>query len=109
MKTLGAQHPLTAASLSNLASLLQAQRDFANARPLYECALAIRAQALGPHHPDTATSLNNLASLLYELGDLESARPLCVRPGDSRPGTRARAPAYNHQHDQPGSARARYG
>jgi hypothetical protein len=35
-KTLGPEHPLTAASLNNLASLLQAQGDLAGARPLFE-------------------------------------------------------------------------
>ena len=41
--------------------LLQAQGDYAEARPLYERALAIPEKALGPDHPDVATSLNNLA------------------------------------------------
>ena len=61
-KVLGAEHPDTATSLNNLASLLQAQGDLAGARPLYERALAIREKVLGAEHPDTATSLNNLAA-----------------------------------------------
>ena len=60
-KVLGPDHPDTAASLNNLACLLQDQGDLAGARPLFERALAIREKVLGPEHPDTATSLNNLA------------------------------------------------
>jgi hypothetical protein len=60
-KALATGHPYTAACLDNLASLLQAQGDFAAARPLCERALAIYEKVLGPEHPDTATSLSNLA------------------------------------------------
>jgi hypothetical protein len=63
-------------SLNSLAGLLQAQGDFAGARPLFERALTIREKALGPEHPDTAVSLNNLAGLLQAQGDLAGARPL---------------------------------
>src|SRR5262249_44147432 len=41
-KVLGPEHPNTASSLGNFASLLMAQGDLAGARPLYERALAIR-------------------------------------------------------------------
>jgi tetratricopeptide (TPR) repeat protein len=47
-KVLGPEHPLTAESLYNLAATLQAQGDYAAARPLYERALAIREKVLGP-------------------------------------------------------------
>lgn len=63
-KTLGPEHPATAASLNNLAVLLHDQGDYAGARPLYERALAIREKALGPEHPATATSFSYLAALL---------------------------------------------
>jgi tetratricopeptide (TPR) repeat protein len=75
-KTLGPEHPDTAASLNNLAVLLHDQGDYAGARPLYERALAIREKALGPEHPETATSLNSLARVLHDQGDLAGARPL---------------------------------
>ena len=52
---------------------------YADARPLYERALAMREEALGPDHPDTATSLNNLAGLLQIQGDLAAARLLVER------------------------------
>ncbi|MGO9361411.1 MAG: tetratricopeptide repeat protein, partial [Xanthobacteraceae bacterium] len=57
-EALGPEHPGTAASLRNLALLLQDQGDLAGARPLLERALAIYERALGPEHPETATSLN---------------------------------------------------
>jgi tetratricopeptide (TPR) repeat protein len=49
---------------------------YAQARPLYERALAIREKVLGADHPDTAKSLNNLALLLQAQGDLAGARRL---------------------------------
>ena len=72
----GQAHPDTALSLNNLARLLQAQGDYAAAKPLYEQALAIRKAVLGERHPDTAPSLNNLAGLLHEQGDYAAAKPL---------------------------------
>jgi tetratricopeptide (TPR) repeat protein len=49
--------------------------DYAQARPLYERALAIREKVRGPDHPDTASSLNHLGLLLKDQGDLAGARP----------------------------------
>ncbi len=77
---LGPEHPDTATSLNNLAGLLQAQGDFAGARPLYERALAIREKVLGPEHPDTASSLNNLAIRLQAQGDLAGRGRSSSRP-----------------------------
>ena len=78
-KVLGAEHPVTASSLGNLANLLHDQGDLAGARPLHERALAIWEKVLGAEHPDTALSLNNLAVLLQDQGDLAGARPLYER------------------------------
>jgi tetratricopeptide (TPR) repeat protein len=63
-KAFGPEHPDTAESLNNLATLLLDQGDFAGAQPLFERALAIREKALGPEHPDTAQTLSNLGALL---------------------------------------------
>src|SRR3984957_5560492 len=52
---------------------------YAEARRLYEHALAIREMALGPEHADTAASLTSLALLLKQQGDLTAARPLFER------------------------------
>jgi tetratricopeptide (TPR) repeat protein len=78
-KVLGPEHPDTAMSLNNLASLLYEQGDLAGARPLYERALAIRQKVLGSDHARTASSLDNLASLLQAQGDDAVARPLYER------------------------------
>jgi tetratricopeptide (TPR) repeat protein len=52
---------------------------FAQARPLYEWALALREKRLGPDHPDTAETLNNFALSLREEGNYEAARALLER------------------------------
>ena len=78
-KVLGPDHPETATSLNNLASLLNTLGEYDAARPLYERALAIYEKVLGPDHPSTATSLGNLAGLLDTLGESDTARPLYER------------------------------
>jgi tetratricopeptide (TPR) repeat protein len=67
-KTLGAEHPTTATSLSNLGNVLFLQGKHAEAERVYRRALAVREKVLGPEHPDVATSLNNLANAMQELG-----------------------------------------
>jgi tetratricopeptide (TPR) repeat protein len=93
-KALGAEHPDTAQSLNNLASLLQDRGDLAEARPLFERALAIREKALGAEHPDTAWTLNNLAILLRSCTGASAPR---ARTGDPGEGTRFRAPRYGNR------------
>src|SRR5262249_50211711 len=78
-KAFGPEHPDTATCLNSLASVLNAQGDFAGARPLYERALAIREKTLGLEHYDTAESLNDLAVLLSNEGDFAGARLLLKR------------------------------
>lgn len=72
-------HLDTARSLTNLALLLQAQGDYAAARPLFERALVITERTLGPDHSDTARSLANLASLDAHRGDFATAVALAER------------------------------
>ncbi len=76
---LGPDHPAVAASLNDLALLLQSQGDYQAAGPLYQRALAIRERELGSDHPEVATTLNNLAALLKAQGDYAGARPLYER------------------------------
>jgi tetratricopeptide (TPR) repeat protein len=78
-KALGADHPDTVRSLSNLASLYYSQGKFAEAEPLYKRALAIREKAFGVDHLLTATSLNNLATAYNLQGKYAESEPLYKR------------------------------
>jgi tetratricopeptide (TPR) repeat protein len=68
---------------------------YAEARRLFERALAIREKVFGPDHPNTAASVNNFALVLQGQGDLAGARPLLERAlainekvlGSEHPGT----------------------
>jgi tetratricopeptide (TPR) repeat protein len=51
----------------------------AQAKPLFERALAICEKTFGSEHPNTARCLNNLASLLRNEADFAGARPLYER------------------------------
>jgi len=75
----GPDHPETADSLNDLASLYAGMGDYARAAPLYERALKIREKALGKDHPYTAIILNNLAETYREAGDYAKAEPLYKR------------------------------
>ena len=74
-KAVGAEHALTATSISNLGNVLYLQGKFADAEQVHRRALAIRTKVLGAGHPDTATSLNNLANVLFEQGKDEQLAP----------------------------------
>jgi tetratricopeptide (TPR) repeat protein len=91
-KVLGEEHPDVAASLNNLAELLNAQGKYDDAEPLYRQSLAIdrkvsalmsgclfhrtSCQVYGDEHPEVATNLNNLAALLAAQGKYDEAEPL---------------------------------
>jgi hypothetical protein len=79
LNPLGPEHPNTAQSLNNLASLLWTQGDLAGARRLHERALAIHEKVLGPDHFETADSLNHVALLLKAHGDLTGPQRLLLR------------------------------
>jgi tetratricopeptide (TPR) repeat protein len=76
---LGAEHPLTAATIHNLAHLHHDLGDLERAQTLYERSLAIKEKVLGQDHPETATNLDNLALVLKDRGNLGGARPLFER------------------------------
>lgn len=75
-KLLGDEHQDVAYSMNNLAALLQAKGDYAEAEPLQREALALYREHLGDENPHVATSLNNLALLLQAKGDYAAAEPL---------------------------------
>jgi tetratricopeptide (TPR) repeat protein len=76
---LGPEHPETASSLNNLAQLLKATNQLAEAEPLMKSALAIMEASYGPDHPNVAACLNNLAQLLKGTNRLAEAEPLMKR------------------------------
>ena len=73
-KTLGIDHPDTAASLDDLGCLLGGRNNHRKARLLHERALEIRERALGSDHFETAISLNNLSRSMRALGDFAGAQ-----------------------------------
>jgi len=73
---LGAEHLDVAASLNNLASVLDNQGKYDEAERLYQQVLTLRQKQLGDEHPDVASSLNNLAFVLDRQGKYGEAERL---------------------------------
>lgn len=92
--TAGAEHPLTATSVSNLGNVLYLQGKFVQAEQAHRRALAIREKQLGASHPDTATSLNNLANALFQQGKDEQ-----LAPSEQRARARADIRAFSETED----------
>ena len=78
-RSLGPDHPNVAASLNNLAQLLQTTNRLTEVEPLMRRALEIEERSLGPDHPNVAIYLNNLAGLLNDTNRLADAEPLMRR------------------------------
>jgi tetratricopeptide (TPR) repeat protein len=78
--------------LHNLAGLLRARGDYAEAEPLAQRSLAILEQGLGPHHQQLIPSLDSLAELKWVQGNFAEAEALYERAlnvrwgGDRSPG-----------------------
>ncbi|GAA2427676.1 hypothetical protein GCM10010255_82840 [Streptomyces coeruleofuscus] len=75
-RLLGADHPSTLATRSNLALAYQEAGDLARAIPLSEEILADRLRVQGADHPDTLATRSNLALAYQEAGDPARAIPL---------------------------------
>jgi eukaryotic-like serine/threonine-protein kinase len=76
-RTLGPEHPLTAASLARLGGLLSDQLGrYAEAAGLFERALEIQTRVLGPDHPSRVEGLGGLAAIREALGDVEGSEAL---------------------------------
>ena len=67
-RIMGVDHPQTAESAHNLASLLGKRKKHAEAADLYRRVIAIRSSVLGAAGRRTMTSRNNLAMQLHALG-----------------------------------------
>jgi len=78
-RVLGTEHPDTAPSLNNLATVYSAQGKYEQAELLLERALAICEKRLRAEHPETALSLDNLALLYWRQGKYAQAEPLYQR------------------------------
>ena len=76
---MGKDHPHTAQSLNNLASLYYKSNRYSEAETLYIQSLAIREQHLGANHLQTATSLNNLALVYQSMERYSDAEQLYTR------------------------------
>ncbi|MCA9469990.1 MAG: tetratricopeptide repeat protein, partial [Nitrospira sp.] len=70
---LGEEHPDTLTSMSNLASTLSHQGDYAGAVALQRTVLERRQRILGEEHPDTSISAWNYLNTLLNSGDIETA------------------------------------
>jgi tetratricopeptide (TPR) repeat protein len=73
---LGKEHPETAQSLNNLATLYLELRRYKEAESLYREALSIYRQKLGEEHLETITTKQNCA-LLAKLQQQGSGYPYC--------------------------------
>ena len=89
---LGANHPIVANSLFNLASLYVNQGRYADAEPLYTRALAIYEKVHGPTHASVADALDSLATLYNYQGRYGDAEGLYRRSLTIR--VKARGPAH---------------
>ena len=78
-RQLGSNHPHTAQSLNNLASLYYKIGQYSKAEILYTQSLAIREQQLGADSLEIATSLNNLAAVYQSMRRYSDAEQLYTR------------------------------
>ena len=68
--------PTTAASMNNLASILQAKGELAEAESLFRQVVQRCGELFGQNHPYTLGTMKNLAKVLSEQGKLAEAEPI---------------------------------
>lgn len=73
IKSNSTEHPFTANTYNNLASLYLAHGDYENAQKYYRQAMIIHEKVLGKEHPDIAITYNNLANVYKGQGNYENA------------------------------------
>ena len=86
-RILGATHPVTLASVNNLAICFKARGQMKDAEALYRRALEAQERTLGADHPDTLRSINNLAICLKARGQLKEPETLYRRVLEARERT----------------------
>ena len=75
----GPDHPNVALSLSNLAELYEAQKEYAKAEPLYKRSVEILEKAFGQDSPFLVPTLLNMASLYNNIGREHDAHKIMER------------------------------
>ena len=75
----GPDHPNVALSLSNLAELYEAQKEYAKAEPLYKRSLEILEKEFGQDSPFLVPTLLNMASLYKNTGRENEAQRMMER------------------------------
>ncbi len=79
IKNFGAEHPLVAESLLNLAAIYESQNRSDKANPLIKQAMAIDKNSFGASHPIVAKHLLRFAALYVANGKFDKAEPLFKR------------------------------
>ena len=69
----GKDHPNTATTYNNIASLYQSMGEFDKALEYYLKALTVMEKVLGKNHPNTAATYNNIALLYQAKGKFDKA------------------------------------
>lgn len=83
---LGPEHPETAETLHDVATLRERQGRRQEACALYQRALTIREQILGSAHPKTMETRTRVMALLQRMGQDEDAALLeAVQPDTAKP------------------------
>ena len=65
LKSLGPDHPDTAATYDGIGNVYVSQGEYAKALEMYEKTLGIELKAFGPDHPDTAATYHGIGTV-YE-------------------------------------------
>jgi len=89
-RTLGARHPRTLVSMTNLGQLYRRLGRLADAASVYEESLDAKREVFGPEHPETLTSINNLSLVLLDLERYDEAASMLEGHRSERQHTGAR-------------------
>jgi tetratricopeptide (TPR) repeat protein len=90
LEILGPDHPITIASLANLATTLRAQGDLAGAITLLRQVVDQSQAVLAPDHPDLVAAQSNLAICLREVGYVHEAMELLIKATSHTTNNRVR-------------------